>query len=122
MAPTVDDTTRHPRRRDAGIARLRRLTNWSLSAMLVAVGATTVALARSLPGHSSSATTSTATSGTTTSGGTTGSSSSSSSGTVHATTGASGAIAGTPTTGSSTGNSSTAAPSVPSPVASSGPS
>ena len=40
--------------RESGLQRLRRLSNWSLAALVVGVGATTAALARTIPATTSS--------------------------------------------------------------------
>lgn len=43
--------------RESGLQRVRRLSNWSLAALVVSVGATTAALARTIPAATGSATT-----------------------------------------------------------------
>jgi len=47
--------------RDESIRRMRRITNWSLAALLVGVGATSAALAHVVPGHASPAVSSSST-------------------------------------------------------------
>ncbi len=47
-----DGSTALVRRRDGGIRRLRHVSNWTLAALLVGVGASSASLARALPATS----------------------------------------------------------------------
>jgi len=56
LKPERAQTARAAPAREENLRRVRRVSNWSLAALLVGVGATSAALAHVVPGHTSPAT------------------------------------------------------------------
>ena len=55
LHPDRSEASRAAPARDQNLRRVRRVSNWSLAALLVGVGATSAVLAHAVPGHTSPA-------------------------------------------------------------------